>query len=129
MEDASPEMLSIFAGALEQSSPEKRAAFLDTACGANDDFRQRIEALLKAHDKAGGFLQDEPQAGNTVATVDEPIAELPGSAAIPYAFALLEATQGDTEAAAASLAEAIRREPRLRDEAGRDALLKDLRGA
>jgi serine/threonine-protein kinase len=84
MEDASPEMLSIFAGALEQPSPEKRAAFLDTACGANVELRQRIEALLNAHDKAGGFLQEEPQAGNAVATVDEPVTERPGSVIGPY---------------------------------------------
>jgi serine/threonine protein kinase/Tfp pilus assembly protein PilF len=84
MEDASPEMLSIFAGALEQPSFEKRAAFLDTACRASVELRQRIEALLKAHDKAGGFLQDEPQVGNAVATVDEPIAERPGSVLGPY---------------------------------------------
>jgi mannose-6-phosphate isomerase-like protein (cupin superfamily) len=52
------------------------------------------------------------------------LAELPGSAAIPYGFALLEATQGDTEAARASLAEAISRDPRLREEADREPLLK-----
>ena len=52
------------------------------------------------------------------------LAELPGSAAIPYGFALLEATQGDTESARASLAEAISREPRLREEAANEPLLK-----
>lgn len=51
------------------------------------------------------------------------LAELPGSAAIPYGFALLEATQGDVESARASLAEAISREPRLRDDAAREPLL------
>jgi mannose-6-phosphate isomerase-like protein (cupin superfamily) len=55
------------------------------------------------------------------------LAELPGSAAIPYGFALLEATQGDIESARASLAEAISREPRLRDEAAREPLLKGVR--
>jgi mannose-6-phosphate isomerase-like protein (cupin superfamily) len=55
------------------------------------------------------------------------LAELPGSAAIPYGFALLEATQGDTDAARASLAEAISRDPRLREEADREPLLKGVR--
>jgi len=63
MEDASPEMLSLFASALEQPSPQKRAAFLDSACGANAE-RRRIDALLHADDKAGGFLQDQADAGN-----------------------------------------------------------------
>src|SRR5262249_40225000 len=84
MEDASPEMLSIFAAALEQSSPEKRAAFLDTACGADAELRQRIDALLYAHDKAGGFLQDETDAGNVAATIDVPITERPGTVIGPY---------------------------------------------
>ena len=55
------------------------------------------------------------------------LAELPGSAAIPYGFALLEATQGDTESARASLAEAVARDPRLREEADREPLLKRVR--
>jgi mannose-6-phosphate isomerase-like protein (cupin superfamily) len=55
------------------------------------------------------------------------LAELPGSAAIPYGFALLEATQGDTESARASLAEAIARDPRLREEADREPLLHGVR--
>jgi mannose-6-phosphate isomerase-like protein (cupin superfamily) len=54
------------------------------------------------------------------------LAELPGSAAIPYGFALLEATQGDTESARASLAEAIAREPRMREEALGERLLAPL---
>jgi len=55
------------------------------------------------------------------------LAELPGSAAIPYGFALLEAAQGDIDSARASLAEAISREPRLREEADREPLLKEIR--
>ena len=51
------------------------------------------------------------------------LAETPGSASIPYAFALLEATQGDTDAARLSLREALSREPRLRAEAEKEPLL------
>lgn len=54
------------------------------------------------------------------------LAELPGSAAIPYGFALLEATVGDVESARASLAEAISRDERLREEAGREPRLAPL---
>lgn len=48
---------TIFAAAVEQPSPTERAAFLDTACGAETAQRKRIEALLAAHDKAGRFLE------------------------------------------------------------------------
>jgi len=55
------------------------------------------------------------------------LTELPGSAAIPYGFALLEASQGDVDSARASLREAIAREPRLRDDADREPLLEGIR--
>ena len=84
MEDASPEMLSIFAGAIERPSPEERSSFLDTACGADVKLRQRIENLLRAHDEAGGFLRDYPSAGGPLATIDEPIAERTGHVIGPY---------------------------------------------
>jgi serine/threonine protein kinase/tetratricopeptide (TPR) repeat protein len=84
MDDASPEMMSIFAGAIEQTSPEKRAAFLGTACGANVELRQRIDALLYAHDNAGRFLQDETGATDATATVDQPRSEGPGTMIGPY---------------------------------------------
>src|SRR5262245_50834210 len=84
MEDASPEMLSIFAGAIERPSLGERAAFLDTACGADVELRRRIEALLRAHDEAGGFLGDRPVARDPGATVDQPAGEGPGSVIGPY---------------------------------------------
>jgi hypothetical protein len=84
MEDASPEMLSIFDGAIERPSPGERAAFLDAACGADVGLRQRIEALLRAHDEAGGFLRDRTEAGDPVATVDRPASEGPGTVIGPY---------------------------------------------
>ncbi len=84
MKDASPEMLSIFAGAIERPSPGERAAFLDTACGSDVELRRRIEALLRAHDEAGGFLSDGPVARYPVATIDLPAGEGPGSVVGPY---------------------------------------------
>jgi serine/threonine protein kinase/Flp pilus assembly protein TadD len=77
MHDASPEMLSLFDAAIERPSPAERAAFLDAACGANVELRQRIEALLRAHEEAGGFLQDRP-------TVVQPATESLGSMIGPY---------------------------------------------
>src|SRR5262245_29334233 len=58
MIDASPEMLSIFCGALERLAADERAAYLDAACGTDAELRARVEALLRAHEAAGGFLAD-----------------------------------------------------------------------
>jgi serine/threonine protein kinase/WD40 repeat protein len=84
MEDASPKMLSIFDAAIEHPSPQERAAFLDSACGTNAELRQRIEALLRAHEKAGGFLQERMMTSSPVATVALPGTAIPGSVIGPY---------------------------------------------
>jgi predicted Ser/Thr protein kinase len=53
---ASPaDIKSIFLAATERPLAE-RAAFLDAACGGDAALRQRLEALLKAHDNTGGWL-------------------------------------------------------------------------
>src|SRR5262245_52549467 len=38
----------------------ERAAFLARACGGDEQLRQKVEALLKSHDKIGDFLQEAP---------------------------------------------------------------------
>ena len=40
--------------------PERRAEYLDQACGPNHDVRREVEALLRAHDACAKFLQDPP---------------------------------------------------------------------
>ena len=37
--------------------PERRAAYLDQACGSDAELRREIESLLHAHDATGGFLR------------------------------------------------------------------------
>jgi serine/threonine protein kinase len=51
----------IFADALEKANAAERAAYLAQACGNDAQLRQHVEALLQAHEKAGGFLE-EPAA-------------------------------------------------------------------
>lgn len=53
---------SVFLEALEKGSPPERAAFLDGACAGDAALRRRIEALLKAYDDAGSFLENPPAA-------------------------------------------------------------------
>jgi serine/threonine protein kinase len=48
--------MEIFNSALERSTPAERAADLDGACGADAELRARVEALVRAHEEAGGFL-------------------------------------------------------------------------
>ncbi|MHB1425998.1 MAG: DNA ligase [Gemmataceae bacterium] len=52
---------AVFDRAHEISSPEERRAYLDEGCGDNAELRQQVEALLRAYDEAGSFL-DKPAA-------------------------------------------------------------------
>ncbi|HSA02993.1 MAG TPA: protein kinase, partial [Candidatus Paceibacterota bacterium] len=71
----------IFNGALG-FAPAERSAYLAGACGNNADLRQRVEALLRAHEEAGGFLPEHPgmRIGLTDASTTRvvPITEKPG---------------------------------------------------
>src|SRR5436190_12815823 len=59
MKPASSEQ-AVFAEALLRDSPEARTAYLDAACGADTVLRQRVEALLRAAESAGDFLEEPP---------------------------------------------------------------------
>ena len=37
--------------------PQKRAAYLEEACGVDAELRRQADSLLAAHDQAGQFLQ------------------------------------------------------------------------
>jgi len=50
----------IFEAALQFPAPEQRAAYVKGACGNDEQLRQHVEALLKAHEQAGGFLDQPP---------------------------------------------------------------------
>src|SRR5262245_16720758 len=72
---------SIFMAALEKTTPQARAAYLEGACAGNSELRRSVELLLRAHERAGRFLQDGPTANLTMA---EPIAEWSGTMIGPY---------------------------------------------
>jgi len=73
------EIESVFAEALEKSSPAERAAFLDSACGDNPQLRARVEVLLRAHEEARGAYFDGPLFADLAHAGDSPIAEGPGT--------------------------------------------------
>ncbi len=58
----------IFEQALQLPNPAERAAYLKEAIGDNEPLRQRIETLLRASEKGGGFM-DEPPAGISAKTI------------------------------------------------------------
>ena len=63
--------------------PDRRAAYLDQACGADARLRAEIESLLHAHDNSGSFLDDVPAAPDPTENY-QPIAERPGTVIGPY---------------------------------------------
>lgn len=50
----------LFSEALEQETDSARRDFLQSACAENPAERNRVESLLAAHNRAGGFLQSPP---------------------------------------------------------------------
>ena len=78
------QIISLLGEAIEHSSPEERAAFLDKACARDADRRARVEELLRAYQAAGNFLQGNRPPAEPVAMVDEPIREGPGTVVGPY---------------------------------------------
>jgi serine/threonine protein kinase/Flp pilus assembly protein TadD len=85
MNEPERQIMSIFGEAVEHSSPEERAAFLAKACAGDAGRRARVEALLRAYEAAGNFLQGNPPPSEAVATVDQPpVVEGAGTVIGPY---------------------------------------------
>ena len=62
MENDVDQELAIFTEALAVS-PQERDAFLERKCGDNKKLRRTLEALLRAHDRLGNFLE-QPLTGD-----------------------------------------------------------------
>ena len=74
---------AIYNAALQKASEKERSAYLDTACGGDKALRGRVKALLKAHSKAGDFLE-VPVFNVKVTMDDSPLTEGPGTIIGPY---------------------------------------------
>src|SRR5438105_11067038 len=87
---------AIFEVARKIAAHEAREAFLQQVCGDDAALGHRVRALLQAHEESASFLE-APAAGlpsppggegsgvrGTGATVDEPVAERPGTVLGPY---------------------------------------------
>jgi WD40 repeat protein/serine/threonine protein kinase len=66
MADQSQREEALFQAALQLETPEKRAAFIARECGEDHTLRQHLASLLRAHDRAGAFL-DRPLSGFRIA--------------------------------------------------------------
>jgi serine/threonine protein kinase/tetratricopeptide (TPR) repeat protein len=71
---------SLFAAALEKPAAE-RAAYLEQACAGDAALGRRLDALLRAREAAGSFLEAPAHA---LAPAEEPFSERPGVAVGPY---------------------------------------------
>jgi WD40 repeat protein/serine/threonine protein kinase len=72
---------AVFTEALRCATPEARAAYLDGACGMDTALRRRVEALLRAAESAGEFLENPPTglaAGDGSTVVVTELSEKPG---------------------------------------------------
>ena len=72
---------ALFAATLEKPTRAERAAYLEGACGADHALRERIEALLAAHDASDGVLDAPPPMPTTA---PPPLTEKPGTVIGPY---------------------------------------------
>jgi len=71
----------VFAEALRCAAPGARAAYLERACGPDGTLRQRVEALLRAAERAGDFLENPPAGlahGHHASLFDGGFSEKPG---------------------------------------------------
>ena len=79
MPEDDAELISIFADALELTHPAERAAYLDRACEGNAELRERVDALLAAHGRAGQFLEPD---SFVISGTDAPETEAEPSASV-----------------------------------------------
>src|SRR6516225_8591046 len=74
MTESEQHLMTIFSAALDRESEAERAAFLDQACRDNPALRERVEALLRAHGQAGGFLEPRGTAAFESSSAANPVA-------------------------------------------------------
>ena len=64
----------VFIAALQIESRAQRQAYLDEACGSDEELRLQVAALLATHERAGNFLQEPLMSplGAAAALLDQP---------------------------------------------------------
>jgi serine/threonine protein kinase/tetratricopeptide (TPR) repeat protein len=91
MSDAAQHLMTIFSAALDCTSETDRAGFLDEACAGDTALRERVEALLRAHEHAGQFLEPRCDTPLTAAlTAEATGGSSPAAGAVIGPYKLLE---------------------------------------
>jgi WD40 repeat protein/tRNA A-37 threonylcarbamoyl transferase component Bud32 len=67
----------IFLEALEMSTPEARAAYVQGACGGDVTLRRKVEELLKEHFSNDSLLAGSPLDGDRCGILEAPVEEAP----------------------------------------------------
>jgi WD40 repeat protein/serine/threonine protein kinase/tetratricopeptide (TPR) repeat protein len=70
---------AIFLAAAEKTNSSEQEAFLHDACGADEELRRQVEALLRQHEQASDFLESPPPGLGQTADSDECDAAVAGS--------------------------------------------------
>ncbi len=78
MEPGLKDIEPIYHAALEKEAGRERSAYLDAACGQNATLRAGVEALLRANEQAGDFLET-PALGAQIILDTSPLTEGPGT--------------------------------------------------
>jgi eukaryotic-like serine/threonine-protein kinase len=73
---------SILAAAVEIGSDAQRRAYVEQACGGDEELKRRVQQMIEDHFRAGSFL--ESGAGDLGRTADQGVAERPGTVIGPY---------------------------------------------
>src|SRR5262249_13103794 len=72
----------VFNRARRIATPERRTAYLQEACDHDPAAMQRILELIRVHEQEASFLESSPVVREV--TIDEPVAERPGTVIGPY---------------------------------------------
>ena len=76
---------SIYSSALAKTDEAERRSYLDSVCAGNPALHARVEALLKAHDRAGQFLETPPPFMDA-APIEETLTEHSGTVIDKYSL-------------------------------------------
>jgi hypothetical protein len=94
MSDTDRHLMTLFSAALDCASAAERAAYLERACGREPALRARVEALLRAHEGAGRFLEpgpaESPTADRAMSPTEAAVAGPEAGAVVAGRYKLLE---------------------------------------
>jgi serine/threonine protein kinase/tetratricopeptide (TPR) repeat protein len=74
----------VFVELVSNVPPEEWENWLEQSCQGDDELRDQVRVLLRAHAEPGSFLEQPAVAANATVLHEAPISELPGTAIGPY---------------------------------------------